>query len=74
MPKKLRERSDATLTDVTTPGRLVSPSDLAAAGVVRSYSGIKDWVAKGWLMKPRQLPNGRLYWLGEEIAAALRRR
>ena len=24
--------------------------------------------------KPRQLPNGRLYWLGEEIAAALSRR
>ena len=30
MPKKLRERSNATLADVTQPGRMVTPSDLAA--------------------------------------------
>ena len=69
MPKKLRERSDATLADVTQPGRMVTPSDLAAAGVVRSYSSLRDWIRKGWLPPPpRELPNGRQYWTGEQIA------
>ncbi len=68
MPKKLRERSNATLADVTQPGRMVTPSDLAAAGVVRSYSSLRDWIKKGWLPAPRELPNGRQYWTGEQIA------
>ena len=68
MPKKLRERSNATLADVTQPGRMVTPSDLAAAGVVGSYSSIRDWIEKGWLPPPRELPNGRIYWTGDKIA------
>ncbi len=68
MPKKLCERSNATLADVTQPGRMVTPSDLAAAGVVRSYSSLRDWIKKGWLPAPRELPNGRQYWTGEQIA------
>ncbi len=71
MPKKLRERSQANLADVTQPGRMVTPSDLAAAGVVRSYSGIRDWVDKGWLPPPHELPNGRKYWTGEQIEEVL---
>ena len=70
MPKKLRERSTATLADVTQSGRMVTPSDLAAAGVVRSYSSLRDWIRKGWLPPPRELPNGRIYWLGEQIAGS----
>ena len=74
MRKKLRERSDATLARVTTPGCMVRPADLAAAGVVRSYSGINEWVRKKWLPPPRRLPNGGMYWFGETIADALARR
>ena len=68
MPKKLRERSSATLADVTQPGKMVTPSDLAAAGLVQSYSSLRDWIRKGWLPPPRKLPNGRQYWTGEQIA------
>ncbi len=68
MSKKLRERSNATLADVTQPGVMVTPSDLAAAGVVKSYSSLRDWIRKGWLPQPRELPNGRMYWTGEQIA------
>ncbi len=68
MSKKLRERSNATLADVMQPGRMVTPSDLAAAGIVRSYSSLRDWIKKGWLPPPRELPNGRQYWTGEQIA------
>ncbi len=68
MPKKLRERSNATLADVMQPGRMVTPSDLAAAGIVRSYSSLRDWIRKGWLPPPSELPNGRKYWTGEQIA------
>ncbi len=68
MPKKLRERSNATLADVTQPGRMVTPSNLAAAGIVKSYSSLRDWIKKGWLPPPRELPNGRQYWTGEQIA------
>ena len=72
--KKLSERSDATLDDILkNPGRMVTPSDLASARIVRSYSTIGDWVRKKWLPEPHQLPNGRKYWLGNEIAAALKR-
>ena len=74
MRKKLRERSNATLADVTTPGRMVGPADLASAGVVRSYSGINEWVRKGWLPIPQRLPNGREYWTGEQIAETVGRR
>lgn len=74
MRKKLRDRSDATLADVTAPGVMVSPADLAAAGLVRSYSGINDWVRKGWLPAPHRLPNGRKYWTGEEIAESVTQR
>jgi hypothetical protein len=70
--KKLRERSDATLGDILdNPGRIVSPSDLASAGVVGSYSTIKSWVDKGWLPEPHRLPNGQKYWTGGEIGDAL---
>ena len=68
MPKKLCERSTATLADVTQPGVMVTPSDLAAAGLVRSYSTIRDWIKKGWLPPPHELANGRQYWTGEQIA------
>ena len=71
MPKKLRERSDATLADVTQAGKMVRPSDLAAAGVVQSYSTIREWIRKGWLPPPRELPNGYFYWTGEQIAEVL---
>ncbi len=72
--KKLSQRSDATLDDILkNPGRMVTPSDLASARIVRSYSTIGDWVRKKWLPEPHQLPNGRKYWLGDEIAAALER-
>ena len=70
--KKLSERSTATLADITKPGCMVSPSDLASAGIVRSYSGIRDWIDKGWLPPPHELPNGRKFWTGEEIAEALK--
>jgi hypothetical protein len=73
--KRLCERSDATLGDITNNrGRMVSPSDLAAAGVVGSYSTINVWVDKGWLPEPHRLPNGQKYWMGGEIADALGRR
>ena len=72
--KKLRERSNATLGEILdNPDRMVTPSDLAASNVVRSYTGITEWVRKGWLPKPHELPNGRKYWLGRDIAQALRR-
>lgn len=73
--KKLRERSDATLGDILdNPGMMVTPSDLASAGVTGSYSTIKAWVDRGWLPKPYRLPNGQEYWTGGQIADALGRR
>jgi hypothetical protein len=74
MPKKLSERSRASLADVTTPGHMVCPADLASAGIIGSYSGIRDWIRKGWIAPPRKLPNGRMYWTGENIVDALRHR
>ena len=74
MAKKLRDRSLANLAEVLMPGRMVSPADLASAGIVRSYSGIRDWVRKGWLPEPKELPNGRIYWTGEQIAETVIRR
>ncbi len=74
MATKLSERSNATLADVTTTGRMVTPADLASAGVCRSYTSLQEWTRKGWLPEPHTLPNGRIYWLGEEIAAALSER
>ncbi len=72
--KKLSQRSDATLAEILqNPGRMVTPSDLASAGIVRSYSTIGVWVRKKWLPEPHELPNGRKYWLGDEIATALKR-
>ena len=72
--KKLSQRSDATLGDILqNPERMVTPSDLASARIVRSYSTIGDWVRKNWLPQPHELPNGRKYWMGHEIAAALER-
>jgi hypothetical protein len=66
--KRLCERSDATLGDILdNPGRKVSPSDLASAGVVGSYSTINDWIEKGWLPEPYRLPNGQIYWTGGQI-------
>ena len=72
--KKLSERSNATFADVTTPVRAVSPSDLASAGIIGSYSGINDWIRKGWLPRPIELPNGRKIWTGEVIAEMINRR
>ncbi len=73
--KKLRERSNATLGEIlSSPDRMVTPSDLAASGVVRSYTGQAEWVRKGWLDKPHELPNGRKFWFGHQIADAVRRR
>ena len=73
--KRLCQRSDATLGDILdNPGRMVSPSDLASAGVIGSYSTIKAWVDRGWLPKPHRLPNGQKYWTGGQIANALGRR
>lgn len=72
--KKLSERSEATLGQILkNPDQMVTPSDLASARVVKSYSTISEWVRKEWLPEPHQLPNGRKYWLGREIAAALER-
>lgn len=72
--KKLSERSDTTLEDIfKNPGRIVTPSDLASAGVVGSYSTISEWVRKGWLPKPHEFPNGHKFWFGREIVPTVKR-
>ena len=72
--KKLSERSDATLGDILkNPERIVTPSDLASAGVVRSYSTIKEWVRRGWLSEPHEFPNGHKFWFGREIVPTVKR-
>ena len=71
--KKLRERSNATLGDIlSNPDRKVTPSDLAAAGIIGSYSTISEWLRKGWLPEPHRLPNGQFFWLGCQIAPVVR--
>ena len=73
--KKLRERSNTTLGDILdNPSAMVTPSDLASAGITESYSTIKAWVDRGWLPEPHRLPNGQVYWTGGQIADALGRR
>ena len=73
--KKLRERSSVMLGDIlANPGMMVTPSALASSGLIQSYSGMHDWIENGWLDEPYVLPNGRLYWLGSQIADTLERR
>ncbi len=73
--KKLSERSEATLGEIfANPNKAFTIPDLASAGVLGSYSTMKNWLDRGWFPPPHELPNGRKIWLGSEIAAALRRR
>ena len=66
--KKLRERSNATLGDIlSNPDQKVTPSDLAAAGIIGSYSTIIEWERKGWLPEAYRLPNGQKFWFGRQI-------
>ena len=72
--KKLCERSNATLGDIlSNPDRKVTPADLASAGIVGSYSTMHDWIRKGWLAEPYELPNGQKFWFGRQIAPVIRR-
>ena len=51
------------------PEALISARDLAALGLVCSYSGIGRWIERRWLPDPIILPNGRRAWKAGEIAA-----
>ncbi len=78
--KPLRERSEMTFGDMErNPDALVGPADLAAAGIVGSYSAIGRQVKDGRLPEPLRLPNGRPTWragtivnvvLGEQVTEA----
>ncbi len=55
MPKKLRERSNATLADVTQPGRMVTLSSPGADMMFRMASAISRNPDKEFEVKPPPL-------------------
>lgn len=70
--KPLRERSSLTFGDIERqPDALVGCADLAAAGIVGSYSTIDRWVREGKLDPPIRLPSGQKKWRGSTILRML---
>lgn len=44
------------------PGQLVFATDLAAAGIIRSYTAMNRAIKAGAIPPPYRLPGGRLAW------------
>ena len=72
MPR-IRPNPSITIDDMRErPGMLVTPADLAGAGIVSNYPTLERWIARGGLPRPFRTPSGRqLRWRAGDVLAAL---
>lgn len=65
---KIIPNGEATLDALRArPGALIGPAELAGAGIVRNYTSLNAWIARGALPPPVKLPGGFLRWRAGDV-------
>lgn len=71
MPR-IKPTQSCTIDDMRSrPGMLITPSDLAGAGIVSNYATLNRWLSAGALPQPFKTPGGGLRWRAGDILDAL---